>query len=391
MRLQPNMPSHSASSTRDQRPSSALSQPRKRQRRKLSCLPCRVYKLRCDRAVPCQSCVRYGREDRCRLNPTPAAVMAQANTQQNSTVLPRGRTETPPGLMMNCALPLTPSSAAAAESVKVSEPSSASFEDMGPSYSRQTPRYPALEQDPYAGSTGAALTGFHRPSRKDACLEGITVASALFSRPYNAADRTLLDEPASYWKRYLISILPSQTQCDMLATYYFENINWIYQAIHAPSFRIEYTKFWATDIPDIDLIWLSLLYMILCLAGIFVPSQMVETVGFEPSDLPTLCQRWYSACRQALHAGGYDSKPTLTQIQVFLISQLYWYNTKNVEVLNSHMGQTIRNAQALGLDKEAPASITDCIEREMRHRIWWDLVSSDTYVHSESRRCTSYS
>ena len=47
------------------------------------------------------------------------------------------------------------------------------------------------------------------------------------------------------------------------------------------------------------------------------------------------------------------------------------------------MGQAVRNAQALGLDKECPAAVTDCLEREMRHRIWWDLVSSDTYVHVE--------
>jgi hypothetical protein len=163
----------------------------------------------------------------------------------------------------------------------------------------------------------------------------------------------------------------------MLVSYFFENINWIYQAIHAPSLRDQHGKFWANDVNDIDLNWLALLYIILCLGAVYIPSQMAEAVGFEASDLPSLHRRWYAASRQALHAGGYDSKPTLVQLQVFLLSQLYWYATKNIEALNSHMGQALRNAQALGLDREAPQSL-NCLEREMRHRIWWDLVSTDT-------------
>jgi hypothetical protein len=164
----------------------------------------------------------------------------------------------------------------------------------------------------------------------------------------------------------------------MLVSYFFENINWMYQSIHAPSFRSEMTAFWDTEVDDVDLIWLALLYIILCLGAFFAPSSVAEAVGFEETDLPKLHRRWYAASRQALQAGGHDVKPTFLAVQVFIVSQTYWYCTKNVEALNSHMGQTVRNAQALGLDKEAPQSITSCVGRELRHRLWWDLVSSDT-------------
>lgn len=40
------------------------------------------------------------------------------------------------------------------------------------------------------------------------------------------------------------------------------------------------------------------------------------------------------------------------------------------------MAQAIRHAQVLGLDKDSTASKN--VDDEMRHRLWWDLVDSDT-------------
>ncbi|KAF7558024.1 hypothetical protein G7046_g5920 [Stylonectria norvegica] len=348
----------------------------RRQRRALSCLPCRLHKLRCDRAVPCQSCCRYQREDRCRLNPSPeAAAAASTRGHSLSSVLPRMESKAlplpPKAASTRADLPPTPLSVVAAESVNGS--------GLSPYTSQDVAMANTIGED--YGNNDDFQSHKHQPwlsSRQDISvstfLDDMTVEAATISRSYNMFEKTLLDESATYWKRYLVSILPAQTQCDMFVSYFFENINWIYQAIHTPSFRSQYAAFWTTNVADVDLIWLSLFYMVLCLGALFIPSQMAEACGFEASDLPALHKRWYSASRKALDAGGYDSKPTLTQIQVFLISQLYWYSTKSVEVLNSHMGQAIRNAQAIGLDKEAPSSITNCLEREMRHRIWFQSL-----------------
>jgi len=40
------------------------------------------------------------------------------------------------------------------------------------------------------------------------------------------------------------------------------------------------------------------------------------------------------------------------------------------------MAQAIRNAQALGLHKDRVPARN--VVEEMRHRLWWDLVDSDT-------------
>ncbi|KAF4345367.1 transcription factor [Fusarium beomiforme] len=346
-----------------QSPQSADASRPRRQRRTLSCLPCRLSKLRCGRTTPCPMCIRHNREDRCRRNPPP--VLASKHH------VPASRNLRPKDLAPS-------GSASVADTTKdlpPLTPASLSKEDGGnASLQRGSPRGDGRGFSPHVLSQPQS-----QPHQADAnSANKVSVASAVASRSHDACERTVLDETPSYWKRYLVDILPSQSQCDMFVSYFFENINWIYQAVHAPSLRDQHRKFWASEVDQVDLNWLALLYIILCLGAVYIPSEMAEAVGFEASDLPLLHSRWYAASRQALHAGGYDCKPTLVQLQVFLLSQLYWYATKNIEALNSHMGQAIRNAQALGLDKEAPQSF-NCLEREMRHRIWWDLVSTDTF------------
>lgn len=312
-------------------------------------------------------CVRHNREGRCRSNPPSAAALRTPRTQSSvdthfEQIAPSKHTTT--------ALPPTPSSESTGDALHASPTTSGA-----PHHRREKP---GAGRPPGSVQSSVPHGNYFEPAGHGSLADGgQSVALAIASRPHDVRDKSVLDEPASYWKHHLITVLPSQTQCEMLLSYFFENINWIYQTVHAPSLRAQHIEFWATDVEDVDLIWLALLYIILCLGAVFIPSQMAEAAGFEASDLPMLHRRWYEASRQALHAGGYDSKPTMTQLQVFLLSQLYWYGTKNIEALNSHIGLAVRNAQALGLDKEAPQSL-NFLEREMRHRLWWDLVSSDT-------------
>lgn len=361
-------------------------QPRnKRQRRAHSCLPCRLHKLRCSRGLPCQNCCRYRREEQCRQNPPPQIILRSRAHQirpvsSGQLKQPQPGTESSSSSVTNGApqpdLPPTPSS-----DVVIAKGSTHIYGEYPPEVSQSAESPDLLHlRETQVPRYEAAGAGERMPPLPRWPEAKMTASAMVFSRPVNLAEVCLFDEPASYWRRYLVSLLPSQAQCDMLVSYFFENINWMYQSIHAPSFRSELTAFWDTDVDDVDLIWLALLYIIICLGAFFAPSSVAEAVGFEETDLPKLHRRWYAASRQALQAGGHDVKPAFLAVQVFIVSQTYWYCTKNVEALNSNMGQTVRNAQALGLDREAPQSITNCVGRELRHRLWWDLVSSDTQV-----------
>lgn len=39
------------------------------------------------------------------------------------------------------------------------------------------------------------------------------------------------------------------------------------------------------------------------------------------------------------------------------------------------LGQAVRNAQAIGLDKDRPGK--DALETQMRRRVWWELLICD--------------
>ncbi|KAJ9499912.1 hypothetical protein H2202_004302 [Exophiala xenobiotica] len=110
------------------------------------------------------------------------------------------------------------------------------------------------------------------------------------------------------------------------------------------------------------------------LSALYIDPRTCESVGFDASNVRDSGHFWFRLSRQALHAGEYESRPCLTQLQVFIESQLYWYATKAVESLNSALGQAIRCAQAIGLDKDRTPA-TD-LASELRHRLWQTLVQS---------------
>lgn len=132
-----------------------------------------------------------------------------------------------------------------------------------------------------------------------------------------------------------MSVLPLRSQCDLLVSYYTNHMDWVYHAIHIPDFYETYRKFWDTDLKDVSLIWLSLLFTIISCGALYVPLCEAALVGFDKESVRELAHVWHSASRQALHAGGFESKPCLTQLQTFIVTQLYWLATRNVETLNS--------------------------------------------------------
>lgn len=138
-----------------------------------------------------------------------------------------------------------------------------------------------------------------------------------------------------FWKVQLASLLPFRKLCDDLVSYYIENIDLIYHAIHIPSFQRQYDAFWSLNATEIDLIWLALLLTIISLAVLMGPQEYMETLGMEKSTSRDWAHVWHQASRQALYAGDYELKPTLMQVQVFLCTQIYWLETKQHEILNS--------------------------------------------------------
>lgn len=136
-------------------------------------------------------------------------------------------------------------------------------------------------------------------------------------------------------QRQLSSVLPSRPQCDLLLNFFLEHVNWIFQTVHEPSFRREYARFWEDGLEQTDLIWSSLLFTMISVSALYVPVEAMDVVGLPREATRNLAHIWHLASLHALRAGEFESRPCLTQLQTFSITQLYWYATNQVETLNS--------------------------------------------------------
>lgn len=266
-------------------------------RRTLSCYPCRRHKIKCDRHVPCLMCIRYQRQDECKQHPAPQSLVRS---------------------------PHVPHPARIAQGAAKKRQPSDSVEEV-----QRSPESYLVSQVTESNNSDPQYilrNLFPLPVVLPISEERLLVAPLL---------RDPIDSQL-FWKTQLIAVIPSRSRCDQLVSFYVEHIEWIYHAIHIPSFERQYSTFWSTSVADVDLIWLSLLFTIISATALLVPIGSAEIVtGVKTSKARDLARIWHQCCRQALHAGDFESKPSLMALQVFLVTQLYWLEMKNFEILNS--------------------------------------------------------
>ena len=342
----------------------------------LSCLPCRQHKLRCDRQLPCNTCTRYHRADQCLQNPAPARgrknveVPRRTNTGANTSAVEVPRrintgANTSTGVdgigaiegigAINRQLLISPNAYQAATNIIVNDGSvdhglpPVSSEGISPEgdggrlvenvhmeaavQSMHTIYHLDTISNRHDDAAGAFQSVNHAPSVLFPQVLPLFQFANLGSN--SILDMVAADDQKGQWKKTLVKFLPTRTQSDILLTYFIEHINWIFQTVHIPSFRKEYSKFWDGEIEKADLIWMSLLFTILSLSALYIPGDVVELVGLQRRSIRRYANTWHHASCQALQAGKFEERPTLIQLQTFSVTQLYWYATNNIEALNS--------------------------------------------------------
>ena len=337
----------------------------------LSYLPCRQHKLRCDRQVPCNTCSRYHREEQCLQNPAPAK--GRRDSARNLRVPQRDRADVD---FDDVAAGLGATSKQTSSSTSAGQAAPNANLEGRPLNSRAPgggggrlnhnahgllPVSPHSRPDgggggqlvdnvPMAAAVHSMRTRYHLDPtsslhRDDAGTVQDANPSALFSpqslslsqftNSNSVLHMLVSDDQEPQWRRLLVKFLPTRTQSDILLSYFIEHINWIFQTVHIPTFRKEYSNFWDGEIEDADLIWMSLLFIIISLSALYIPGDVVELVGLQRGSIRHYADTWHHVSRQALRAGNFEEHPTLTQLQTFSVTQLYWYATNNIETLNS--------------------------------------------------------
>ena len=305
-------------------------------RQPLSCLACRQHKLRCDRRIPCSTCVRYRRETQCRQNPAPPS-----RKKKGRSVTEQAALDDEHDSSVQDDLASAPLTRIGSENVQT----------VGSVSNSQRPQPP---RERIQSCSAPATEGFAALARllgMNSSMDG-TSTSTPTSLPQILAEANRVEQISSWWafldpqnrrrlwQKQLSAVLPSRSQCDLLINYYLDHINWIFQTVHVPSFRREHAQFWDSDVHEVDLIWLSLLLTMISVSALYVPLESIEVVGCPRDSIRHLAHVWHLASQHALRAGEYDAKPCLTQLQAFSVTQLYWYATNNIETMNSYVLRT---------------------------------------------------
>lgn len=302
-----------------------------------SCLPCREHKVHCNRELPCRSCIRRGREEACRKHPSSAILgISQAATQRTQLrIEPRGAplaNRTPPEAE---ALPIDHGDF----SVPASSPMGVSgfllLPGNAPDGQASSPQLQSVETLLRFNAI-TKLCGARQASSPESEVRPDQSIPPAATRQLDG-DAVLsfgLEPDAGSMMIQLLSLLPSHSQCDVLVSWYYDHGDWVHRALHVPSFRSQYTRFWTLPVLEVDFIWLSLLFVMISVSAQRMPSATCP-LGLHSQRLRQMAHVWFRASEKSLQAGRFESRLTLTQLQTFIVSQLYYFQTNGVEALNS--------------------------------------------------------
>ncbi|KAF7914428.1 uncharacterized protein EAF01_000834 [Botrytis porri] len=306
--MTPTPPSTTSSSAGAQSPEEQYRVVRKRNRVPLSCGPCRHRKLKCNRSHPCENCTRRGDASSCSY----AAPGTRKKTQSQGSTSPddmQNRIDRLEGLvlslMTNGASSAGPAAAAAAINRSQSDSAGSSFP---PDLDQDDDDMIAEEGDEDSDVDGVAnslgimkvdvdkgKTTYLGDSHWHLVLKDIAEVKAYFNNHKKELENNYekiksQKPPASDGPAFLFGAhtpatdeelrmaVPTKQEVDRLITRYFNTYDPAIHIIHAPTFHKELQTHWQ-DPTKTSIVWIGLLYSILCLA-----MQSYQKIGDEPPE-----------------------------------------------------------------------------------------------------------
>ncbi|KAF7945277.1 hypothetical protein EAE96_010055 [Botrytis aclada] len=310
--MTPTPPSTTSSSTGAHSPEEQYRVVRKRNRVPLSCGPCRHRKLKCNRSHPCENCTRRGDASSCSY----AAPGTRKKNQSQGSTSPddmQNRIDRLEGLvlslMTNGASSAGPAAAAAAINRSQSDSAGSSFppdldqdQDQDDDDMIKEEGDEGSEVDIVANSLGImkvdpdkGKTTYLGDSHWHLVLKDIAEVKTYFNNHKKELENNYeriksQKPPASDGPAFLFGAhtpatdeelrmaVPAKPEVDKLITRYFNTYDPAIHIIHSPTFHKELQTHWQ-DPTKTSIIWIGLLYSILCLA-----MQSYQKIGDEPPE-----------------------------------------------------------------------------------------------------------
>lgn len=409
----------------------------KRNRQVVSCVPCRNRKLKCDRQQPCASCVRRHDEGSCRF--FAGSGVGGAETGASSVSSPgRAGGNSRGGHHHHVAVGADPSRRREVQARlhmlenMVSGLISSHDQERGQERQAHAAAVAPKEASPGEGSersdddtaqstsqvTGASAGGggghlnrqgdevrFVGAKNYAALLECIrdlqgyvdvnaddpSAAGSSSPRHHQRANEQPLGYGAPVTTSEIMDKLPPKTDCDVILTFYFQQIYMIPVLVHSGQFQRAYEKFWR-DPGGTSLLWTSILFTLLSTSTFQQASMALGSDGGSSTvapDIKEMIAGFSSMAYRCLLAGGHlQNKPFCVEATILFAMHLV-LQKRDAEPLCWHSIETaVRLAQRMGYHRDASkfgrgenGSAVSPFEAEMRRRTWYTLEYFDL-VHS---------
>lgn len=356
-------------------------------RPKLACVACTRKKIRCNKLIPCDNCIKRGEPELC--------TRETGNDESISdvdTVASQGGSAT---AMMSLSMDAQQRMAHLMQGLL------GRIEQLE-AHQQHLPQSPQLEQPPRAVSLTTAeshnanlspdvSTRFTGTDRALGVHALRTPTASLASHDcLGSMLREDSDLPRFKDNRlsFLQLLIPHRSQVEQLVNYHTESLLWSHGGYHAPSFQKDLAKFYEVHqgqltAPGLDLQWVALLFSILSGSVISAPNGLTEHWGFQAVEQCTISERWYDATLECLQLSQYLSYHRLYSLQAIVVLCNSAYMLGRMRSQNVLSATGIRIAQNLGLHQlggEEAYSISEgLVTREIGRRVWFALIRQDYF------------
>lgn len=205
--------------------------------------------------------------------------------------------------------------------------------------------------------------------------------------------------------------LPDDATSRAFLEHSLEHVLWQHGCVHSSTFRQQCEEFygWGDErFAKVNQAWLAMYYAMLTVSVKHMSPAEAETYGLTQSGQRTLAKRYFDAAVDALHRSHFLLKHSIyavTAINIFavscqdigpsdLIATLLASGLRIAQHLNLHRFGSDADWDAKrrqnGVDPASPQAAKGLIERELRKRIWYGLVTED-WISSHGRRAYSVS
>ncbi|KAK2594836.1 hypothetical protein QQS21_007464 [Conoideocrella luteorostrata] len=347
------------------------SRPITRKRDRLACTECRRRKLKCDRSLPCDTCLRRDKGPFCAYE---AANEPRVQTEAES------RLQRLEGIINQLVSGEARSKPAATATSKDHPFLGAGHEDEV---------FSADETSEPAAATFNGATHWSAISREIDGLRELIAPSDLGideGKPVShdtGLDMLLGESKPSTLSELLAALLPRRREVDSLTSAYFRSRTVCAPFIHSSQFRTLYRDFWANPTATSPL-WVSMLFSICHIAS--------NTLRPKTLDGP-VSNRFSAAAARCLVIGKYFKPKRFSVESLLLYVQSQCLTCQNMPAaIGTLFGILMRLATGMGYHREPDTVRYSPFEQEMRRRTWSLCMQLDllTSFHLGLPSCTQF-